>query len=166
MLHDIDRQQIRFPETQDLSFAGDYPVAEMNVRVYIPTDYTYKDTPNKMFKDTFKITIIDPCPDSSFVDFTILDEQIRVFVDVKEREMVPPADTVSQDNTPDGISFCGPRVYQFEVPSLVDQEVVKFNAQTMIITFQSNKLEEVGEHTVYATVALEKYPRVRKRVQF
>lgn len=128
MLHDIDNQQIRFPETQDLSFAGDYPVAEMNVRVYIPTDYTYKDPLTENFKDTFKITIIDPCPDSDFVDFTILDEQIRVFVEVKERPMVPPADTVSLDNEPSGISFCGPRVYQFDVPSLVDQEVVLFDA--------------------------------------
>ena len=36
----------------------------------------------------------------------------------------------------------------------------------MMITFQSNKLEEVGEHNVFATVALEKYPRVRKQVSF
>ena len=74
MRHDIDAQQIIFPETQELSFAGDYPNAEMNVRVYIPTDYTYTDTPNRVFKDFFKITIIDPCPDSEFTPFTVADE--------------------------------------------------------------------------------------------
>ena len=74
MQHDIDAQQIIFPETQELSFAGDYPNAEMNVRVYIPTDYTYTDTPNRVFKDFFKITIIDPCPDSEFTPFTVADE--------------------------------------------------------------------------------------------
>lgn len=135
MIHEIDNERIYFPMTQDLSFAGDYPDAEVVVRVYVDTNYTRIEADVVPYYDNFSIRIIDPCPDSEFVPFTVLDEQIRVFVDVKQRQLATPQDTVSLNIVPDGVSFCGPRVYKFEVPSLVDQKVVQFDPDTMMITF-------------------------------
>ena len=166
MKHEVDNEQVVFPETQDVSFAGNYPNAEMGVRVYIPEDYTYDIVDITNYRSTFSIEIIDPCPNSEIVPFNIPDEQVRVFVDFKEQTLVTPQDTVSLTYTADGINFCGPRVYKFEVPSLPNQKVVFFDPDTMKITFQSNDLAEVGTHDVYATVALENYTKVRLQVKF
>ena len=46
----------------------------MGVRVYIPDDYTYDNVDIENYTSDFSIEIIDPCPTSEIVPFTILDE--------------------------------------------------------------------------------------------
>ena len=41
-----------------------------------------------------------------------------------------------------------------------------FDIETMLITFESNDLTDVGTHDVYVTVALENYTTVRLEVMF
>ena len=74
MIHEVDEERIVFPETQDVSFAGSYPNAEMGVRVYIPDDYTYNNVEIENYRSNFSIEIIDPCPSSEIVPFVIFDE--------------------------------------------------------------------------------------------
>jgi len=67
----------------------------MGVRVYIPDDYTYDNIQIETFKSPFSVEIIDPCPQTQIVPFTILDETVRVFVGTKEQFLPIPKDTVS-----------------------------------------------------------------------
>lgn len=68
----MDAEQISFPYTDDVGYAGDYN-GDMGVRVYIPDDYTYDNILIQTFKSPFELEIIDPCPDSEIVPFTISD---------------------------------------------------------------------------------------------
>lgn len=80
--------------------------------------------------------------------------------------LLTPEDTISQNYGADGTSFCGPRVYQFKVPSLPFSTVVMFDEVTSTMIFESSNLLEVGTHEVQATVALENYTAVRRTVTF
>lgn len=78
MEHDIDLEQIVYPYTDDTTYASLYS-GDMGVRVYIPIDYTYDEGRIENFKSPFTVEIIDPCPDSVILPFSILDESLRVF---------------------------------------------------------------------------------------
>jgi hypothetical protein len=49
--------------------------------------------------------------------------------------LLTPKDTISQTYGMDGVTFCGPRIYQFTVPSLSPSKVVTFdtNSNTIIM---------------------------------
>ena len=117
MEHDIDDQFILFPQQDAVGYTGEYD-AKVIVRVYYPEDFSYSKLDFYTFEENWNLEIVDPCSSSEMADFTILDDQVRVFKGLKIQQLLVPQDTVSQKYGPaDGVSFCGPRIYNFLIPT-------------------------------------------------